>query len=535
MPAKNPRIACAIGFLAAAVTGSLLTAGPANALQGPTAKDGSYPFVAQLKLVDEKAVGRPERGCSAALVAQQWLITAASCFADDLSQGFKVAPGAPKFKTTATIGSADLVHNRGTVVDVVELVPREDRDLVLAKLANPVSGIAPIAVTTNTVLDGEKVWAAGFGRTADEWVPDKLHYAEFSVSGVNPTGSMRLNGTTPNATMCQGDSGAPAFRSTGGKFELVGVTSRSRQGGCLGNEKESRRDVIDSRADDIADWVTKQTVPDTPLGDYRVDINGDGKADYVIVHDDSSVEAWGNNGGDGRGDWIGYGCIADGVPNTPGTNVRFADINGDGKADYLVIGDNGSVRAWVNKGVENNRHLGWINYGTIAGGTGGPARKVRFADINGDRKADYLVVEDNGAVHAWVQNGDGHDNWVDYGVIATGGLGNDVRFADIDGDGNADYLVVGNNGSVRAWRNNGAGDAKGGWTDYGQIAGGTGSSGSQVRFADIDGDGKADYVVINADHSINAWINKVRYQHDDWMGYGRIATGTNNPNHTVRI
>ncbi|MGP4001594.1 hypothetical protein [Streptomyces sp. 8N706] len=30
--------------------------------------------------------------------------------------------------------------------------------------------------------------------------------------------------------------------------------------------------------------------------------------------------------------------------------VRFADISGDGKADYLVMYDGGSVRAWLNRG-----------------------------------------------------------------------------------------------------------------------------------------------------------------------------------------
>ncbi|MEW2581537.1 SGNH/GDSL hydrolase family protein, partial [Streptomyces syringium] len=39
----------------------------------------------------------------------------------------------------------------------------------------------------------------------------------------------------------------------------------------------------------------------TPPGDYRVDINGDGKADYLTVQDSGVVNAWINNGGTGRG------------------------------------------------------------------------------------------------------------------------------------------------------------------------------------------------------------------------------------------
>ncbi|MFF4221667.1 S1 family peptidase [Streptomyces abikoensis] len=247
MSVSRTRAAWSAGLLAAVVGSGLLTAAPASAVAGPSAKDGSYPFVAKLDIGGE-------RGCSAALVEKQWLVTAASCFADDPAKGFTVAAGAPKLKTTAVIGRADLTRNSGTVANVVELVLREDRDLVMAKLDKPVTGITPASLSFNAPLAGEELWAAGYGRTRSEWVPDNLHYAKFTAGAVKDT-SISLTGKAEDVVLCKGDTGGPAFREVGGRYELVGVNSTSWQGGCFGNEDETRKGAVDARADDIAGWI----------------------------------------------------------------------------------------------------------------------------------------------------------------------------------------------------------------------------------------------------------------------------------------
>jgi hypothetical protein len=146
-----------------------------------------------------------------------------------------------------------------------------------------------------------------------------------------------------------------------------------------------------------------------------------------------------------------------------------------------------------------------------------------FADLNGDGRAEYLYVDENGAVEAYLTLG-GPDNgpnaakvnWLPQGTIATGvGLARaNVVFADIDGDGRADYCAIDRQtGSIEAWINGGGPDngpnaAKVVWHPHGQIASGVGSTGHGINLADLNGDGRAEYLDVNPLTSVtNAWLN----------------------------
>lgn len=209
---------------------------------------------------------------------------------------------------------------------------------------------------------------------------------------------------------------------------------------------------------------------------------------------------------------------------------------GDGFDDYLVVADDGSVRAWRNAGniPEAGKPHKWEELGTIAAGVGEAGSKVRFADIDGDGRADYLVVYDGGAVKAWRNTGNILSStgrkFEELGTIATGvgEPGSKVRFADIDGDGLADYLVLYDQGSLKAWRNTGnlnKGSGKN-FEELGEVAAGvSGVSGAKVRLEDFDGshlppterqdmplivflgDGLADYLVLYDGGGMKAYRN----------------------------
>ncbi|GAA4232755.1 hypothetical protein GCM10022254_33540 [Actinomadura meridiana] len=251
------------------------------------------------------------------------------------------------------------------------------------------------------------------------------------------------------------------------------------------------------------------------------DIDGDGRDDYLVVNDESgAVKAWINAGGDqdGKPGWIERGQIASGVDLGQNDHIDFADINGDGRDDYLVYNvGSGAVKAWINIGGDQDGKPGWIERGQIASGVpDAPARPV-FADVDGDRRADYLLANPRtGAVRAWINAGgdqDGKPGWIERGQIASGvtPMGAGPYFANVDCDIRADYLIADlKTSAVKAWLNRGGDqDGKPGWIERGQIASGSVPEGHTLAFADIDGDGRDDYLAVNVkDGSVQAWINK---------------------------
>lgn len=163
---------------------------------------------------------------------------------------------------------------------------------------------------------------------------------------------------------------------------------------------------------------------------------------------------------------------------------------GDGKDDYLAIDDAGTVTAFINGGQEGSDGLIWYPQNTVASASSVAGSQVRFADIDGDGKADYLIVNDDGSVNCWINGGlkDGAYTWNSLGQIATG-FGDDgagVVFADIDGDGKAEYLWVSQTGEVTAYLN--AGGTPPNWEPQGTIASGVGASRAEVVFADLNGE-----------------------------------------------
>ncbi|MFJ9318856.1 FG-GAP-like repeat-containing protein [Streptomyces globisporus] len=225
---------------AGAAVGALTITAPAQAIAGDPVTGDAYAFTAKLDIGE----GDARRACSGALIDAQWILTAASCFADGAAGPVQ---GKPPLRTVATVGRADLTAGGGHVSEIVELVPREGRDLVMARLAAPAAGITPVTLATSPVQAGDILTGAGYGRTATEWVPDRLHTGSFAVDAVSVT-SVEISGATAGSAVCKGDAGGPLLRESNGTVELVGVNSRSWQGGCFG-ETETRAGAVGTRVD----------------------------------------------------------------------------------------------------------------------------------------------------------------------------------------------------------------------------------------------------------------------------------------------
>ncbi|WP_162795784.1 GDSL-type esterase/lipase family protein [Nonomuraea lactucae] len=275
-------------------------------------------------------------------------------------------------------------------------------------------------------------------------------------------------------------------------------------------------------------WVDRGQVASGVASRDKVrfaDIDGDGRDDYLVVDDKGAVHAYWNKGGDrpdGNGGtipgWIDGGRIASGTSPTDDEKIQFADINGDGKDDYLKVNvDTGAVHAWFSAGGDRGDTPGWIDAGQVASGVDASGI-THFADIDGDRRDDYAVVDaKSGAVRVWWNKGgdrpDGDGGtipgWIDGGQIASGvSDGRRVLFADVNCDTKDDYLVQNSQtGALRAWLSAGGdrGDTPG-WIERGQIASGVGDP-DHLVLADLDGDGRDDYLLVGDNGAVRAWIN----------------------------
>ncbi|WP_190009685.1 trypsin-like serine protease, partial [Streptomyces anulatus] len=314
---------------AVAAFAAVLTTAPANALVGTPTTTGLN-FVAKINVGDKTS-------CTGSLVAEQWVLTAASCFT---GAGISTT-GKPALPTKVTVGRSDLTQTGGSVQSALALVPHAERDLVLVRLSERITGpaITPVPLASTPAADGEQLTKAGFGRTRTEWVPTKLHAGTFTVASRTDT-TVNLNGSD-TATVCQGDAGGPALRTVDGSPQLVSVTSRSWQGGCLGvDPAETRTGAVDTRVDDLAGWVKEVVAREkvTPA-----DIDGDGKDDLVLQRIDGSVVVHRNLGtsfGPGTVMSSGWGRF---VTGTDLGRLYFADVTGDNKADLIVHTNDGNI------------------------------------------------------------------------------------------------------------------------------------------------------------------------------------------------
>ncbi|MEE1751213.1 FG-GAP-like repeat-containing protein [Streptomyces sp. SP18CS02] len=259
-------------------------------------------------------------------------------------------------------------------------------------------------------------------------------------------------------------------------------------------------------------------------GTHRVrwaDLDGDGRADYAAIGDNGSVRALANRGGEGRGGWHDLGQIALGVVKDR-ARARLADFDGDGRADYITLSASGAVTVYLNQGGDN--HGGWRSIGQVALGVTDKPEQVRFTDFDGDGRTDYTVIADNGAVRVFLnRGGDGRGGWSTRGQVASG-LTKDrdqVRLSDVDADGRADYILLTGNGAVRVFLNQG-GDGHGGWKGADIASAAPTTDGAQVDLADISGDFHADHLT-TAEGATTAQL----YDNGNWQEYGRLLSDKN--------
>jgi len=91
---------------------------------------------------------------------------------------------------------------------------------------------------------------------------------------------------------------------------------------------------------------------------------------------------------------------ASGINQSP-DEIDFVDIDGDGKADYVWTSKlDGRARVWYNQYPDKPT---WLEGGEIAGGVGTSGANIRYATLQNTGRADYVAIEPKtGAFAAWL-------------------------------------------------------------------------------------------------------------------------------------
>ncbi|MER5935219.1 trypsin-like serine protease [Streptomyces sp. NPDC002054] len=456
-----------------AVAAGLVPAGSALAVSGPEAAAGQHTSVVKLNIGDEPN----GRGCTGALIDASWVLTAASCFA--ATPGTTVPAGAPALKATVILAD-------GKRIAVAELAPRTDRDVTLARLATPATGPTGVKYAAAAPAAGAELTAVGLGRTKTEWAPLKPHTGAFTLGASDAT-TLSITGKGTDA-ICKGDTGGPLLNEAG---EVIGINSRSWQGGCLSADPaETRTGAIAARADGLREWI--DGVRSTTPGWQTKALVQSGSSLYQAVRLSD-------------GSWTGYADVQDKAGNVGGIrSTAAAGINGD--THVLAISSSGGLFHTVRK-----QDGTWSTFGDVFSAANALGNLTQVSAVSIGHDLHVVAVADGKAFHT-VRNNAG--SWTPFRQI-NGSLTGVTAVATASVRGELQVGLISGSKPYHSIR-----QANGNWLGWGNVAQAVGTTGP-VTSISMAGTGDETHLVIATDNGTRQY-HTIRNFNGTWAIWGDL-------------
>ena len=234
------------------------------------------------------------------------------------------------------------------------------------------------------------------------------------------------------------------------------------------------------------------------------DLDGDGKADLVVTNIGSNtISVFRNTSSNGSISSSSFAAKVDFATGISPLSAAIGDVDGDGKADIVVISSSGNYVSVL----RNISTSGSITSSSFAANvdftTGSAPYSVAIGDLDGDGKADLAVANFGSSSVSILRNTSTSGSITNSSFaakvdFATGGSPYCVAIGDLDGDGKADLAVTNSSfNTISILRNSSSNGSITSSSFEAKVDFATGEDPYSVAIGDLDGDGKADLAFVN--------------------------------------